>query len=376
MFYSYSLISTGLILLINYFYHAPKTYRNRIIILILAVLPPWIINIIFAVKNSTIILDPTPIAFSVTGFLLYWGLSQMQFVNIIPLAYDAVFNSLSEAVLVTDLQDRVVEINPVAQQILKVDKNTIRWKKLQTILPPDFTGIQLEPNQSSEPQVAVTGERTNQRHYSIKISPVLIKGRYSGKVILFHDDTHANLLAITDYLTGLYNKRHFEKYLVQEIARCERQNSHFSLLMIDIDNFKQFNDTYGHLAGDNLLREVGRIINSSIRLMDTAFRYGGEEFAIVLPGSSNDEALKVAERIKSTIEGYRLPGKNNVTASIGISHWPEDGKDPQTLIARADAALYLAKQLGRNKICTAKQVSNNSENTFLEKSTKEAGYPK
>jgi diguanylate cyclase (GGDEF)-like protein len=168
--------------------------------------------------------------------------------------------------------------------------------------------------------------------------------------------THAKIRANTDELTGLYNHRHFHERLEQEIARGSRFGSTFSLIMMDIDLFKAYNDIYGHLAGDQVLRRVGKYIESSIRSIDLAFRYGGEEFAIILPEARLDDAYKVAERIRKTIESKTSSRAMPITVSLGLANWPNDGVMKEEIIGRADVALYRAKQTGRNRACLSSDL--------------------
>lgn len=163
--------------------------------------------------------------------------------------------------------------------------------------------------------------------------------------------------AIGDALTGLYNYAYFKHFLDFELKRSFRQNYKVALMMIDIDDFKIYNDTLGHLAGDLVLRELGRIVKTYIREVDLAARYGGEEFAVILPYTENEQNnAAVAERIQSAITAVKLPtGTENisrVTVSIGIAYCPYDAATADDLIEKADIMLYRAKRTGKNKICT------------------------
>jgi len=160
-------------------------------------------------------------------------------------------------------------------------------------------------------------------------------------------------LAITDGLTGLYNSRQFFHQIKQEIKRYDRYSRSLSLMILDIDFFKRYNDTWGHLEGDKVLMHIGRIINACMRSMDTAYRYGGEEFAILLPETDLKMACVVGTRIKDNIaaEVFRPePGKTqSVTVSIGASELV-DGEDFTAFIKRTDKAMYKSKENGRNKL--------------------------
>jgi len=160
-------------------------------------------------------------------------------------------------------------------------------------------------------------------------------------------------LAITDGLTGLYNSRQFFHQIKQEIKRYDRYSRSLSLMILDIDFFKRYNDSWGHLEGDKALMHIGRIINACMRSMDTAYRYGGDEFAILLPETDLKMACVVGARIKDkiTAEIFRPePGKTqSVTVSIGASELVDE-EDFTAFIKRTDNAMYKSKQTGRNKL--------------------------
>lgn len=160
-------------------------------------------------------------------------------------------------------------------------------------------------------------------------------------------------LAITDGLTKLYNLRHFYNQLEIEIDRCNRYGHSLALLLLDIDHFKVYNDTYGHLEGDKVLVRLGQIIKSCLRTMDSAYRYGGEEFTIILPETTCEEAINVAGRLKTAVELECFlpePGKiYTITISIGVTEYHDD-EEISEFILRADKAMYKSKATGRNRI--------------------------
>jgi diguanylate cyclase (GGDEF)-like protein/putative nucleotidyltransferase with HDIG domain len=159
----------------------------------------------------------------------------------------------------------------------------------------------------------------------------------------------------TDELTGLLNHGYFHQRVDEEISRCSRFGSIFSLLFLDIDLFKSYNDAFGHLAGDEVLRQVAQCIKGSIRGIDMPFRYGGDEFAILLPESSVDDATHVAERIRRNIETEMDSRGVALSCSIGIAAWPTDGVTRERVLQAADSALYLSKKAGRNRISLASE---------------------
>lgn len=161
-------------------------------------------------------------------------------------------------------------------------------------------------------------------------------------------------LSITDSLTGLFLRRYLQERLEGEIARSNRFNLEFVFLMLDLDHFKSYNDRYGHLVGDVVLRTVARIIKENLRQIDIVARFGGEEFSVILPDTDKHEAEYVSLRLCRAIEKAHIRAydeKLQITVSIGGSIFPQDARDAQNLIDRADQALYRAKEAGRNRVC-------------------------
>jgi diguanylate cyclase (GGDEF)-like protein len=160
-------------------------------------------------------------------------------------------------------------------------------------------------------------------------------------------------MAIRDGLTGAYNHRYFQEKLGEEMAKAERFNKDLSLVLLDVDHFKKFNDSYGHQEGDKVLRMVSEVIQSTVRnKIDTVARYGGEEFAVILPEADGNTGRDLADRIRKNVEGYLFEkdGKSlyRVTVSLGVASYPFDAREQKGLIQLSDQALYDAKKSGRN----------------------------
>jgi diguanylate cyclase (GGDEF)-like protein len=162
--------------------------------------------------------------------------------------------------------------------------------------------------------------------------------------------------AVIDPVSGLFNRRYFQARLDEELHRAVRQLTSVALLMVDLDEFKSINDRFGHVAGDVVIRDISEILRRSVRIFDVCTRFGGEEFAVMMPGGTIESAITIAERIRQRVEAYRRSepdlGELRVTASIGVAVSPP-GVTARDLIERADRALYQAKKGGKNRISTA-----------------------
>ena len=159
-------------------------------------------------------------------------------------------------------------------------------------------------------------------------------------------------LSVTDDLTGLYNRRYLMETLANEIRRSRRLEHRCALLMADIDHFKEYNDAFGHLAGDEMLIKVARALRDSTREVDCVVRYGGEEFVVLLPETGGEEAAETAERIRARVAAEGLAA-GTITLSVGVAEFPTHGDSPESMIAAADGALYRAKREGRDRVVRA-----------------------
>jgi len=207
-----------------------------------------------------------------------------------------------------------------------------------------------------------------------KIITVESEGAFGGKIVkikhkaielrgkkyvleIFEDITDA----ITDDLTATYNRRKLKEDLKEELERAERYNNKLSLLMIDIDWFKEYNDFHGHQKGDNLLIKLVRKFSYNIRFTDKLYRYGGEEFVVLLPETSEEEAKEVAEKLRKKVVDKKFEGADEsqpnriISVSIGISSYPKNGSSSNEIIHAADSAMYEAKSSGKNMVKVAKK---------------------
>jgi diguanylate cyclase (GGDEF)-like protein len=161
-------------------------------------------------------------------------------------------------------------------------------------------------------------------------------------------------LAYLDGLTGIFNRRFFELRIIEEIERAKRFGAGMAMIMVDIDQFKRLNDEFGHLLGDEVLRQVASIFSQNLRKIDVVCRCGGEEFVILLSQTNAEHALRIAEKLRRIVETWSFPGvARPVTISAGISTYPEYGTSRDELMKAADAGMYAAKQAGRNRVCLA-----------------------
>lgn len=229
--------------------------------------------------------------------------------------------------------------------------------------------IDSEPRELTAPQLealqvlsrGIIGQLELRRSIAMLEQSVLDQEKYVELMHEYQQDMEKVRLnlesqSMTDALTGIENRRSFDLKLEAEYLRAGRSRGSLSLLMIGIDHFKEFNDNFGHPAGDETLRSVAHLLRSELRAHDFLFRYGGEEFAVILPGITMKGAYVLGERFRRTVQ--RAPWKKRaITISLGAASVEEEMKSPADLLQAADRALYRAKQTGRNRVCTAADVA-------------------
>jgi diguanylate cyclase (GGDEF)-like protein len=186
------------------------------------------------------------------------------------------------------------------------------------------------------------------RAFAASLAPVL-----SAALDNLRRFSRAEELSITDGLTGAFNYRYLRSALDREIARAKRFRERFSIIMLDVDHLKEYNDVHGHLQGSEVLRRVSQVVAGELRGLDVLAKYGGDEFVVILPRTERAGAGIFAERIRASVEAHAFPGEQEgmkITTSMGIAQYPEDGESSRDLLESADAALYDAKRSGRNRV--------------------------
>jgi len=235
--------------------------------------------------------------------------------------------------------------------------------------PQDFKNFEIEgtsvetfigmPLLSENRIVGILALENLAREYLEKFAILSIQFSLEIRKVLLYETVER--LAITDSVTGLYVRRYFSERFSEELERSKRYKFTFAFLMIDIDGFKNCNDTYGHLVGDVVLRDIAHLIKENLREIDIVSRYGGEEFAVLLPETGLEGARLAAERLRKRIEDnlfIAYDEKLRLTISIGMALYPKDSGEEKTLIEKADLALYEAKGLGKNVVCEYKKEYN------------------
>ncbi len=350
-------------LFLRMLFRAAPPFRGQAIIFSVGSLIPWIGYFFYFSGLSPYHIDLIPVAMGITGPILAIGVFQFRALDIVPFARDAMFDEMTDGVLVLDQQDRVVDCNPAIQSMLPEISRASISRSVSEVLAgrPDLLR-QIEQNTQGTVQLKVQDGKAEPRTYQSRAGRIhTARGRVIGRTIVLHDYTQETLLldqlkdlARRDGLTGIYNYRHFSELAQAEIERARRYETVFSIIMLDIDRFKHVNDRYGHAAGDLALKAVVNRCRRRIRAVDIMARYGGEEFVILLPETAPEKAGVLAERLCDAIRAkpIRFEGRSiRVTASFGVTGLttPMDVK-LEDLFRIVDKALYLAKKRGRDQV--------------------------
>jgi diguanylate cyclase (GGDEF)-like protein/PAS domain S-box-containing protein len=381
---AYVLNLTGMGLLIWRFIQYRNIYRSQLVILIGAVLIPLLVNVFYQlapriIPSFTFSVDLTPISFTVTALLLSMGIFGLRLFDLIPIARHTVMEHIPELVFVVDAHDRVLDANSVAQKILgKTMDEIIGRDPLEVFREwPQLLNRFLIANETHE-EIQIPGDPP--RTLELVVSALYNHfNQLEGRIIVAHDITehkwlendlkYANEMlthqlaeieklraelqeqAIRDPLTNVYNRRYMAEFLDNEIARAGRDQTSVSVVIMDMDNFKRFNDTYGHKCGDVVLQFFANFLVEHTRRGDVVCRYGGEEFVVLMPNASFEVGYERAEAWRQDFSEIAIDYddmKLSATFSAGVSCFPMHGWTGDALLQAADKALYYSKRHGRN----------------------------
>ena len=361
----YGLIAYSTLLLVINFFSSPRIYRLQIGTVLLGVLIPWGISLLaFSGLAAYNLHDITPLAFAPSNLLMFWALFRFHLFDVTPIARDILVERLQDGVIVLDQRWRIVDFNPAAREILGFSNTETPGKFIQReqlALYQFIIGLVETPNARAEMSMDVLGMPSR---YEVKAVPLYhLMGYLIGYLVTMRDITEQKRtedrlqrLAQTDYLTEVFNRRAFFELAGPELERSRRYHHSLAFILMDVDNFKKVNDTYGHLVGDRVLQNLARACQRSLREVDRLARYGGEEFIVMLPETDGPGACRSAERLRQMIEQAEVSthqGPVKITASLGVAVFQPDSNHLtiDRLLGQADQALYRAKQAGRNQVC-------------------------
>lgn len=381
--YSYALMMVTYTLLIRHYRMESVLYRKQIRILLLGISIPSIFNIVTISGLFLPNIDVSPLGFVIGAAIMMMAVFKRGLLDLIPVAREKIVQVIHEGVLVVDTKDRIVDSNPAAYEILELGRKPTEGCSLDEVVPQwQAVSIPVEGSNADTEMFFPNSGKYVELH-AIPLADG--KGVPSGRLLVLRDITAAklasnalekanlqlrsqlleiesmqNLLreqAIRDPLTGLFNRRYLEETLHRELRQAQRTRNPLALVMIDIDHFKKVNDVHGHACGDAVLRALGTMLLQKSRAGDVACRYGGEEFIVILTGTSLDTALQRAEQWRAEFSAMRLPCNGidlSASFSAGVAVFPDHGLNETSLLGAADRALYAAKAAGRNWVQLAR----------------------
>ncbi len=384
---SYTLYAIATILLIWRFIEFRNIFRRQLALLIIAVLIPLIMNIVYQLISNLapfifIPVDLTPISFTITIWLISTGIFRTRLLDLVPIARDIVMEHIPEMVFVVDAHDRVLDANHVAEKLLGKSRQEMIGRDPVEVFRqwPQFLNRFLSTEKTRE-EVQISGDPLLM--LEVVITPIYNEQTkdLNGRVILAHDITERKVLenqlkqinealetkiveaellkaqvreqAIRDPLTGVFNRRFLAESLDKEIPKAERENIPVSIIMMDVDFFKNFNDTHGHKCGDIVLMDLANFLTKNSRQGDVVCRYGGEEFVILMPNATLHDAYERAETWRRDYTAKVIQYDNKALSasfSAGVASFPLHGPTGESILHAADHALYRSKSDGRNRV--------------------------
>ncbi len=382
--YSYGLLIASTWLLVQLLVRSRRLYELQASALLVAALVPWIGNALYLSQLEPFPkLDLTPLAFTVSSLCIAWGVSGLRLGDITSVSRRSAIDSMSDAFLVLDPEGRVISANPAACSLLVGPDAKLTGRSIQEVWPAwhKYPEPSLDSVPTNREMKLDEGGKTGT--YDVRMSPLTDwRGLLVSHVVVIRDITErqrleeelavryqeARNLADRDSLTGLLNHRAVQERLEQELKRAQRYAQQCSVVIMDLDGFKLFNDTYGHPVGDSMLRIIAAVLGEKVRGSDSVSRYGGDEFMAILPGTDAGGAAVFAERVRNALadQPYSTPhgAKVPIHMSFGIATFPQNGLQSQKLVAVADGNLYESKQRGGETVTGERVDDDSGSGTF------------
>jgi len=361
---TYLLILGSVVIYIIHYIRVPSFFRTQAVLMVLGGFLPLAVRIPEDFLGLDLIpkLDNIVVFLLVSAIFFYIAIFRFNALEILPIAHDLVVQNINSGILVLNTMGLVVEINPYAKLLVDSQSDHVIGKALDVALK-DWPRLEYSPQltEQIEQEISLSDE-DGKSFFLVQISPIRNKRGVSvGHVIMLVDITDRKFaemelerLARTDVLTNVTNRRHFFELAEIEYQRFQRYKNPLAVMILDIDYFKQVNDRYGHIAGDQVLKLIATQCRNLLRVTDLFARYGGEEFISLLIETTRESALETAERIRKQIEKIKIEYKGEtilVTISIGLAFAENDTTiNFEKIIEWADNALYQSKAYGRNMV--------------------------
>ena len=358
------LLLTVIIYFIGYLKNKVGYTKPHFLVFLFASLLPFIgiVLILFAFEEWSI--DYSALIMPVSLLIISYGILKYDFLEIRTLARETIFENNFAGMVVLGPGNRIIDYNKAAEKFFEAINISLNNYPIEHILDREPNLLEIFESKSSRDfSLVIDGE---EKYFEIDVVPLGDRQNKNTRMLKSIRDVteerkvqeKLKFLATTDSLSGLYNRAEFMNLAKREFVWAKRNNEELSLLIMDLDNFKIINDTFGHAAGDEVIREIGSIIMTSFRKTDIAGRIGGEEFAVVLRNASLEEAKMVAEKFRETVANRKVNyGEQEIsfTVSIGMAAIRgniDDIDDIEDVLKKADDALYKAKAKGRNCVAT------------------------
>jgi len=377
--YIYLLVAISIIMLIRAYISNQRIFCQQITAIL--------VGFVFPLLTATLYLfgivpvpgmDISAMGFAFAGLVIAFAVYRLKFLDLLPIARQTLIDNMLDGVIVVDKEKRLVDINPAAQKFMRLNGREVIGYPALNHLPQAFSGLlESDTNFPVSYEMLAKDQKTYLNIYPIQLK--LKNNKPTGTLIILQDITRRKTAeiklqesniqlqkeiqqieilqeslraqAVRDPLTDLFNRRYLEETLEREISRAQRTGNSVSVMMIDFDNFKEVNDQFTHLIGDQALLAFANILKKTSRREDIVCRYGGDEFLLILPDLAAEDAYARAEAWRKSVSDllFETPrGKMNVTVSIGLASFPLDGTTATDLITTADQAMYSAKENGKN----------------------------